>query len=133
MTTERIEELTTELKALRVRETSIIEEIERENRSRRTTESRPRRTTTTAPPTELEAGARVYIKNQVRKPANWDDRIRWNPHKERKATVTKVTPAASRHLEAKVHLTTDNGTRTWRAAKNVRPLLEDNNDTHGAL
>jgi hypothetical protein len=78
MTTERIEELTTELKALRVRETSIIEEIERENRSRRTTENRPRRATT-APPTELEVGARVYIKN------------------------------------------------------NVRPLLEDNNDTHGAL
>jgi hypothetical protein len=39
----------------------------------------------------------------------------WEEDRERTATITRVTPN-------QIHFVTDNGTRTWRAHRNVRRI-----------
>jgi hypothetical protein len=63
--------------------------------------------------TVLCSGDRIYIKNKLKKPADWKNSIKWV--EERRATVTRV-------LEGQIHFVTDNGVRTWRAPNNVRRL-----------
>jgi len=107
----QIEDLIEELRALRVRETVIIEQIEAANRVR------TRRTgqhTINRQPVAVNAireGDRVRITNKVRKPATAGPS--WTEHQERVATVTRVTAE-------QIHIVTDNGTRTWRAPNNLR-------------
>lgn len=114
-----IEELIEELRALRLRETAVIAEIEGaiEARTRRTTGTISNDNNIGATP-QLEAvvngirrGDRVRITNKVRKPATAAPT--WTEQKEREATVTRVTPQ-------QIHIVTDNGTRTWRGPNNLR-------------
>ena len=64
----------------------------------------------------LTRGDRVRIINAIKRPASWTKRWDSNTNeRERLATVTHTTPT-------QVWLITDNGTKTWRAHKNVRRL-----------
>jgi hypothetical protein len=60
-------------------------------------------------------GDRIRITNRVRRPSNWNTGVVWEEERERTATVTRVTPT-------QIHFVTDNGTRTWRAHRNVRRI-----------
>ena len=60
-------------------------------------------------------GDRIRITNRVKRPSNWNTGVVWEEDKERTATVTRVTPH-------QIHFVTDNGTRTWRAHRNVRRI-----------
>jgi hypothetical protein len=122
MSEERIGLLIQELRSLQLRETEIIEEIELENRLR----TRENPTTETINPTAetiIRTGDRVYITNRVAKPANWSEQRSWSATRERRATVTRVVPP-NRYLrsDGKIYISTDNGVKTWRAAKNLRLL-----------
>ena len=63
--------------------------------------------------TSFSTGDRVYIKNRVRKPANWPRETAWSEERERHAIVTKI-------IGDQVHFVTDNGTHTWRAQNNLK-------------
>ena len=60
-------------------------------------------------------GDRIRITNCVKRPSNWNTGVVWEEDLERTATVTRVTPH-------QIHFVTDNGTRTWRAHRNVRRI-----------
>ena len=112
----KIEDLIEELKALRVRETAIIREIEAANelRIRRASINATERRETNnaeAVPNCIRTGDRVRITNKIRRPATAT--ATWTEQLERIATVTRVTPE-------QIHIVTDNGTRTWRAPNNLR-------------
>jgi len=112
---DRISQLIEELKDLRVRETAILEEIELRNSLREASQrdSTPRDSADT-PRNSSQAykpGDRVYITNRVNRPVFAPPS--WTGFKERRATVTKV-------VGERVHFKTDNGTATWRAARNIR-------------
>ena len=113
----KIEDLIEELKALRVRETAIIREIEAANESRirrassSTTQSRETNDAEDVSSNRIRTGDRVRITNKIRRPATAT--ATWTEQLERIATVTRVTPE-------QIHIVTDNGTRTWRAPNNLR-------------
>jgi hypothetical protein len=126
MAERQIEDLIEELKTLRLRETAIIAQLEAANRANQDNKSQ---TGTTGIATQLNTelrdettvngitqGDRVRITNRVRKPATWTrSQAEWSEAKERRATVTRVTPE-------QIHLLTDNGVRTWRAPNNVKKI-----------
>ena len=108
------EELIEELQALRIRENAIIAQLEGAKNKARTGINT---NSTQAPATAngLQKGDRVRIKNKIRRPATAGPG--WTETRERLATVTRVTPD-------QVHITTDNGTRTWRGPNNLQ-LIDD--------
>jgi hypothetical protein len=111
-----VKELIAELQQLRIRETIVIaeireavqgaDEIDRANGAARVDD-----VNLVAIEHGFTTGDRVRIKNKIRKPATAGPS--WTENKERFATVTRVTVD-------QVHLTTDNGTKTWRAPNNLR-------------
>jgi hypothetical protein len=113
----KIHALIEELKALKLREAAILDQLEVENK-RRNREEREREereihhhgTTNHG----FEQGDRIRITNQVKKPYNWGD-DRWNYQEAKRATVTFAT-------EDRIHFVTDNGVTTWRAPKNIQRL-----------
>jgi hypothetical protein len=115
MEEKQIAELIKELKALKVREATVIAQLEAVNL---------KRTQKTAPPVtydtedELVQGDRIRITNRVRKPATWPRKVEWEERKERHGTVTRVTTE-------QVHIVTDNGTHTWRAPQNLKRITKD--------
>ena len=114
---DRIDTLITELKGLRIQETALIQQIEEANRQRAIGQvNRGTRddkdTTGDARPT-YQVGDRVYITSRIRRPVFASGA--WTGYKERRATVTKI-------VGEKVYVKTDNDTKTWRAAKNLRLL-----------
>lgn len=102
----RVRELIQQIKDLRVRETSLLQELEDIN-------SRRRQQANGEPTPVYRIGDRVYVTNRIRRPvlAPRD----WTCERERHATVTAVD-------RTRVHFRTDNGTETWRSHKNLRPL-----------
>ena len=115
---DKITELIEELKELRVRESAIAQEIERRNEQREAEFSaRSTRTEATVNGTPRESfrvGDRVHITNRISRPVFAPSH--WSGTRERWATVKKVDGE-------KVHFRTDNGTETWRAAKNLSFLV----------
>lgn len=111
------EDLIEELRALRIRETAIIAQLEEVN-TRATAGTQEPRTSNRVAATAngLKRGDRVRIRNKIRRPATAGPE--WTEARERLATVTRVTPD-------QVHITTDNGTRTWRGPNNLQLLEED--------
>jgi hypothetical protein len=108
-----VHELMLKLKAVRLEESEILAEIERalpDASAGGQLEDEPMENT------PISCGDRIHIKNKVKKPADWNNNIRWV--EERRATVTRV-------LEGQIHFVTDNGVRTWRAPNNVRHLRRD--------
>ena len=122
MAERQIELLIEELKVLKLREAEIISRIEDANKTRLQnkpdSEGGTRRAYNESVETSVNGisqGDRVRIKNRVRKPATWTSQVEWTEAKERRATVTRVTPE-------QIHVITDNGVRTWRAPNNVQKL-----------
>ena len=115
----KIEDLIEELKALRVRGTAIIREIEVANELRihgnaGTTERQLSDTREEPATGRTRTGDRVRITNKIRRPATAT--ATWTAEQqERTATVVTRVTAEQIHV-----VTTDNGTRTWRAPNNVR-------------
>ena len=106
MTERSIEELIAELTELRIR----VGQVETELSAQRTLG------TERVTPINLSKGDRVRITNQIRRPAVWPSTVAWDDttkEKERNATITHFRPG-------QVHIITENGTRTWRAANNLR-------------
>jgi len=90
-----LNELIEQLKRIRIQETRVIEQIERANNR----EAQARRAGVNEPPPALAVGDRVRITNGLRAgllPTG---------------TVTRVGP--------RISVTTDDGTHTWRARKNL--------------
>jgi len=106
------EELIEELQALRIRENAIIAQLEGAKNKARTGINPS--STQAATANGLQRGDRVRIKNKIRRPATAGPT--WNEARERLATVTRVTTD-------QVHITTDNGTKTWRGPNNLQ-LIE---------
>jgi hypothetical protein len=112
----KIHELIEELKALKLREAEIIEQLAVENvrRNREARENGARLVRRTTTGHGFEQGDRIRITNQVKKPYNWGD-DHWNYHEARIATVTFTTPN-------RIHFVTDNGLTTWRAPRNIERI-----------
>lgn len=117
MAEKQIEELTKELRTLKIR----VATLEAENDQRVRRESREHTRALATPSNEKEQvngigiGDRVRITNHVKKPAYWTKA--WDEKKERVATVTKINPL-------QIHFRTDNGVNTWRAPNNVRKITD---------
>ena len=107
------EELIDERQLLRIRETAVIAEIREAIATRDGIEQgddvRVEDVNQAAVACGPRIGDRVRIKNK-QDTKNCDDR---NENRERLATVTRETVE-------QVHITTDTGTRTWRAPNNLR-------------
>lgn len=146
MTDDAIAALITELKALKLREAHIINQLEAANERNRShadnnattdrnstntradTNANDRNSTSTRADTNANVsdflrsfveGDRVIIANFVRKPVNWPSEVAWDEKVARRATVTKIDKAADR-----VYFITDNGISTWRMQSNLRRLRE---------
>jgi hypothetical protein len=95
-----VQKLLLRLKEVRLEESAIIAEIktivDNANRDRRM-EDEPMENTV------ICSGDRVHIKNKLKKPADWNNSVKWV--EERRATVTRV-------LKGQIHFVTDNGVRT---------------------
>ena len=115
-----IEDLLEDLRQLRIRETAIIARIQSaaERRGRPTAFAAANRSGEQEQPPSVTnvhfaIGARVRIKNKIRRPATAGGD--WTEDRERVATVTGVRVD-------QVHFVTDNGTRTWRAPNNLQRI-----------
>ena len=104
MTTE-IEELIQEVRKLRVR----VAKLESERTPKKSIAVRI---------DTLKAGDRIRITNKIRRPATWPQEVPWTEEKERVGTATH-------QIRDQVHFRTDNGRTTWRALKNVRKIITD--------
>ena len=118
-----ISELIEQLRHVRIRESDIIEELDKVVREAAQREKEEEnivdadenengnRPAVTANGFRIRIGDRVRIENKIRRHATAGPS--WSETRERLATVTKVT------LE-QVHVITDNnGTKTWRAPNNL--------------
>jgi len=105
-----IDDLIQELKDLKVRETTVLNQLEATIRRRKENEEQ-------GSPRDREGifvpGQRVYITNRIRRPINWSGT--WEAHRERFATVTKQS-------SSRVSVLTDNGVKTWRAPKHLSKI-----------
>ena len=114
-----IEQLTGELFALTLRTQRITEQLQRlrsERNDETTNNERNETTNNEQRGGPYQSGDRVQIINKVRRPADWP--TDWNQatiEAERRATVTRT-------VKNQVWIRTDNGTETWRARNNLRPL-----------
>lgn len=112
---DQIDTLINELKRLQVRETSLLRQLEDAHRQRDAAQAddgaRDNGNATRQQAGRYQVGDRVYVTNRIRKPVFAP--ASWTGFKERHATVTSVDGE-------KVFFETDNGTRTWRVAKNLR-------------
>jgi len=114
-----IDDLIRELKELKVRETTLLNQLEAANNRREGNERHQQKGNAGAPNDQegiFRPGQRVYITNRIRRPINWSGI--WEAHKERFATVT-------RQSSNKVFVRTDNGVDTWRAPKNLSKLKQN--------
>jgi hypothetical protein len=110
------DDLIDELRSLRIRQDDIIAELAALNNTAgrhqaANHEERNENEEQAEPAHGLRRGDRVRIKNRVRKPATAG--ANWSEARERLATVTRAT-------DEQVFVTTDNGTKTWRAPNNLR-------------
>ena len=111
MTDETIEALTRELTLLNIRLSQVEGELQ-ELRAQRPPEADEE------PDQQLKRGDRVRILSKIRRPVDWT--TIWTEadiERERTATVTHT-------VKNQVWIVTDNGTKTWRATKNLRKVNE---------
>jgi hypothetical protein len=110
MEREIIEQLTRDLEALRIR-VAQLEEAAAATTGQEQDGNRGREAETTVT-TEFKEGDRVRIKNQLKKPATWPNKVFWDKKQAQQATVTHI-------YKEQVHFVTDNGVKTWRAVNNL--------------
>ena len=106
---EALDELTNELRQLRIREVKVLSQIRRLNELRAAREEAP---VARFEVNGFRVGDRVRITNKVKKPATWPRGQVWSESEFRSATVTRVT-------RLQIHFVTDNGISTWRAPNNL--------------
>lgn len=114
MQDEHVASLIRELKALQLRKSVIIAELEEAYSASESANTNV--TTSEASVNGIRKGDRVRITNKVKKPASWTRQIEWDEEKERSATVTRVTAT-------QIHFVTDNGVETWRKPNNPERIL----------
>jgi hypothetical protein len=115
-----IQELINALKTLRIQEADLTAQLEQALEQKGT----PQQAVRTAKEEKRSSGTqsiftrgdRIWIKNKLHKPANWNNRIEWIEREGKTATVTEVL---TRGPSEQVHFITDNGVQTWRAPNNV--------------
>jgi hypothetical protein len=95
-----IEDLLTELKALKIR----VARLETDERRDQVSPDSERK---------IQVGDQVKIKNKIKKPTTWPKDKAWTERLERQATVTRITGD-------RVYITTKNGTHTWRQINNLK-------------
>ena len=109
MPEDRIDSLLRQLQALIVEESSLISEIQTENR-RRHAQQNP------APTAPVTVGSRVRITNNVNRPTNWTGV--WNAHIARQSTFARVVSIRG----GRIYVRTETGFLTWRIAANLRAI-----------
>ena len=115
MDNDDVDALIQELQQLNMRQTELLQELQQRNRAQSHQEHCGHDTQVQ----RYETGDHVIITNEIRRPLLAPQT--WNRENERRATVTRVKRVLQKD---RVYLTTDNGTRTWRLAENVRPLQQ---------
>jgi hypothetical protein len=117
-----IQELISALRTLRLQEAELTSQLE-EAVTRREREGNAARTAPIAAREEkrnnsrgFPKGDRIWIKNKLHKPANWNNDFEWIEKEGKSATVTEVL---TKGPNEQVHFVTDKGVRTWRAPNNV--------------
>lgn len=111
-----IEALTRQLTSLNLRLSQVEGELQELRTQRTDTNEEPARQNTAQ---QLTRGDRVRILSNIRRPTDWTGR--WSDIEieiERTATVTHT-------VKDQVWIITDNGTKTWRAAHNLKLLPEE--------
>jgi hypothetical protein len=115
MSNESVDELISQLEAIRIEETDILQRLvaarERETRVRARDARTAHQGTRTQPDRETESfivGGRVQITNNVRLTFGRTATIN-----DKRAVITKITPT-------RIYFRTVNGTNTWRARTNLR-------------
>ncbi|KAI2494384.1 hypothetical protein MHU86_1550 [Fragilaria crotonensis] len=109
MKTDDIDQLTTELRDLRIR----VAQLEAAAIGHEPDE----RSASAAAATVFQRGDRVKIKNKLKKPATWPVTAKWDQEAAQLATVTH-------NYKNQVHFRTDNGVKTWRAHNNLARLTK---------
>jgi hypothetical protein len=99
-------ELIQELKALQLREATVLALIE---------QAEKRRDLVAGHHEGFTKGDRIRISNHVPKPAHWGIDEPWNYRNAQKATVTFTA-------NDRVYFTTDNGVTTWRSPRNIKRI-----------
>ena len=116
-----LQELVQELRALRIREAEIVEQLEAtlsDTPIARVPDSPPSPVET--PTLGLKVGDRIRIKNRVNKPANWANSREWIERENKTATIRDIIQISQSNIQ--VHFITDGGIETWRAPGNVTKL-----------
>jgi hypothetical protein len=115
-----IQELISALETLRIQEADLTAQLEHALEQNKTTKKEEKRSNTQS---FFTSGDRIWIKNKLHKPANWNNHRAWVEREGRTATVTEVV---TRGPSEQVHFITDNGVQTWRAPNNVQLLTLPN-------
>ena len=113
MQDKQVEGLICELKALNLRRSAILAQLEEAYSGYEVVET----TSSVRAPIAngIIKGYRVRITNKVKRPATWTSQLAWDKEREKSATVTRVTPT-------QLFFITDNGVETWRAPTNVKKI-----------
>lgn len=104
MKTDTLSDIIRQLKELKLREARLLDRLEKVGNS-----SSSDRSTSSS----FVIGDRVRIRNQVRKPSSWTGP--WIEAEAKAGIVTAVD-------QDRIALRADNGTRTWRAPKNLERI-----------
>lgn len=127
-----IQELISALETLRIQEADLTAQLKQAlagpqdtaQEAVKTTKREEKRSSTHIAFTK---GDRIWIKNKLHKPANWNNCSEWVEREGRTATVTEVL---IRGPSEQVHFITDNGVSTWRAPNNVQLLTPSTQHDH---
>ncbi len=113
-----VEQLISELEALRIRVAQLeAAATERGDNKGAEVAATNNKGAEVAATNEFKEGDRVRIKNQLKKPATWPNKVAWNKEEAQRATVTHT-------YKEQIHFVTDNGVKTWRAVNNLEPLIK---------
>ena len=110
-----IQDIVSKLKELRLQEVVLTQQLEEALKQPNTTSPARRKDCRN----NFTKGGKIFIKNRLKKPANWTGSAPWNETEGKTATVTNVI---KRGDIDQIHFVTDNGVHTWRACNNISHL-----------
>ena len=111
-----VQDIINALKTLRLQEAELSSQLEAAIGDTASKNTSPPRITEKRRNTDYTTGDRIWIKNKIKKPANWTCEREWNEKEAKTATVTEVL---TKGANTQIHFVTDNGVHTWRAPNNV--------------
>ena len=116
-----LQDLVRELRAIRIREAQIIQQLE-VGLTKATDEGtkEPSASSTETSTHGLKIGDRIAITNKVKKPANWPRSDPWIESDHKTATIQDIITISPTNTQ--IHFITDGGVETWRAPNNVRTI-----------